>query len=77
MLRQVKLSILSFFLAIIINYTLTLKYGELLSISLANLSLQTLPLTLKCKLIEMSLLLPMTKENKFHRYRRNKHDFDL
>ena len=76
MLRQVKLSMLSFFLAIIINFTLPLKYGELFSISLDNLSLQTLPLTLKCKLIEMSLLLPMTKENKLHRYRRNKHDFD-
>ena len=69
MLRQVKISIFSFILAIVINFTLPLKYGELFSISLNNLSLQTLPLTLKCKLIEISLLLPMTKENKLHRYR--------
>ena len=76
MLRQVKLSLVSFILAIVINYTLPLKYGELFSISLNNISLQTLPLPLKCKLIEISLLLPMSKENKLHRYCHNKHISD-
>ena len=69
MLRQVKISIVSFFLAIVINYTLPLKYGELFSISLNTLSLQTLALPLKCKLVEIFFLLPMSKENKLHRYR--------
>ena len=67
MLRQVKLSIFSFSLAILINYTLPLRYEDFISISF-DLSQKTLSLPLKCKLIEISVLLPLSKENKLHRY---------